>query len=296
MEAPNLNSKISQHQITGLATDGFTSSLLFCLMLIYLFFISQVSFAAHHPKSSGRTEWSVSGGVGVSFLDFEITENFEILKNEFRHKPAMLLELGASALMGKRWEPGIRFSLMSLYGESASPDFSAVGNHVSMNELYELPVEYSTKGGELSGLLRFYLRKSSGKRSEKPMINPFVEAGGGLTFFSNELRYKSIPFEEESPVIFEKGKGNQSVFSVSHLAVGAGVKIGKPGERNFYVLYSGKAVNYDFMDAVHNYTNGERNHAKGIISKFSAGIIIPLFNGRKEESGHLPWSPVRSKF
>ncbi len=268
---------------------------IFFFLSFFLFFISQTSFAAKPSKDSGVI-WSVSGGAGVSFLAFEIADNFEILKNEFQHKPAMLFDLGFSALLGERWEPAIRLGLSGLNGESASPDFSAAGNHASMRYLYDLPVEYSTKGGELSGLIRFYLLKYSAQNSGQTMINPFIEAGGGLTFFSNELRYKSIPPGEESAVIFQKGMGNQPLYSVSHLAVGAGVKIGKPGQSNFYVSFNGKAVNYDFMDAVHNYSDGERNHAKGIVSKFSAGVIIPLSGGRKDQSDYLPWSPMRSKF
>ncbi len=293
MNIPLQNKTKESGSIFGRKTHGIRRIL--TLLPLLLFFIIPSGFAGQPSKDPG-VSWSLSGGVGTSFLTFEVADNFEFLPNEFTHKPAMMLDLGISARLREHFEPTVRLGLMSLYGKAKTPDFSAVGNHFSLNELYELPVEYSTKGASVSGLIRFYFRKSSGQKSGRPMVNPFIEAGGGLTFFNNELRYKSIPPDEESALIFQKGKGKQPLYSVGHYLIGTGVKIGKPGQSNFYVLYSGNVVNYDFMDGVHNYTDGARNHAKGVVSKITAGVIVPLSGGKRESSGHSPWAPVPGKF
>jgi hypothetical protein len=128
-------------------------------------------------------------------------------------------------------------------------------------------------------------------------LDPFVEAGAGINIFSTELRYQNPPTGTSSTVIFQKGvDNNQTIANVAQIIFGLGTKIGNPKKWHGVISYNAEIVNYAVLDAVHNYSGTERNHAKGIISKITAGVVFPIATAasggsRTPVNEHYPWSP-----
>ncbi|RIH66679.1 hypothetical protein D1164_03520 [Mariniphaga sediminis] len=270
-----------------------TGTVIFILTLLIL---SPAKSDATPPSSSKKHKWLISGSVGMAILSTEFSKEYVILENEFRHQPGWAFDISAGRTIGRHWEPAIRFSLFTLSGDSDSPDFTANGNHPSFSgPFYQTPVEYVSLSGSLSGVVRFYFREVPGTNVDKFRLDPYIEAGGGVNSFATELRYKTTPPGETSPIIFQKGvtKGTPPT-NVAQAIFGLGTKIGSPKKWQIILSYTANVINYACLDGVHNYTNGVRNHANGIVSKFTAGIVIPLgtmeVSPRQEKGDNLPWA------
>lgn len=271
-----------------------TSIFLFCILFSI---IISFNFPAKAASKSKENRWSASVSGGVAFLTREISKDFVVLKNEFQHQPGWALDLNIGRTFGSHWEPSLKAGLFYLHGKSDTPDFSAVGNHHSLSGvLYEIPVQYVTLGGSASGVIRYYLKKFSNRNRSTLQIDPYLEAGAGVNIFSTELNYQNPPPGSNSTVIFQRGVDNkQTIANVVQVIFGAGTKIGNPEKTHFILSYNADVVNYACLDAVHNYTDNQRNHAKGIISKFTAGIVIPMGTASGGNGGsrndNYPWSP-----
>lgn len=267
----------------------------FCILFVAIF--SSRTWSAPPSKSKSNL-WTVSLSTGVATLTQEFSNNYTFLENEFQHQPGWAMDLNIGRTVGNHWEPMLQGGLYYLHGKSDSPDFSAVGIHASLKgPLFNIPVQYVTFGGTISGIIRFYFREFYQQNSKVFRFDPFMEAGAGVNIFSTELSYQNPPPGSNSTVIFQKGVDNsQNTANVARVIFGLGTKIGHPGKWHGVISYNAEIVNYAVLDAVHNYTGMERNHAKGIISKFTAGVVIPFATasggGRSPVNEDYPWSPV----
>lgn len=277
--------------------DQRLKSTFIILWSIFFVLIFSSNSYSTSPSKSKQNLWTASFSAGVAQLAREISNEYKFLDNEFRHEPGWALDLNIGRTIGKHWEPMLKGGLFYLRGKSDSPDFSAVGHHHSLSGfLYDIPVQYITFGGSVSGVIRYYFREFSNQKGKIFRIDPFAETGAGINIFSTELRYQFPPPGTNSTVIFQKGVENkESIANVVQVVFGIGTKIGNPKKWHVIVSYNADIVNYACLDAVHNYNGWERNHAKGIISKITAGVVIPVATasggGRTRVKEHLPWSP-----
>jgi hypothetical protein len=275
----------------------FKSTIILFFSLFFILIFSSYTRSTP-PSKSKKNLWTASVSSGVAFLTKEISKDYIFLDNEFQHQPGWAMDLNIGRTMGKHWEPMLKGGMFYLYGKSDSPDFSAVGNHASLKgTLYNIPVQYITFGGSFSGVIRYYFRDFYNQNGKVFRFDPFIEAGAGATIFSTELSYQNPPPGTNSTVIFQKGvDNNQNIANVAQINFGLGTKIGNPKKWHGVILYNADIVDYAVLDAVHNYTNNERNHARGIISRFTAGVVIPIATasggGSTPVNEHYPWSPV----
>jgi hypothetical protein len=255
--------------------------------LLLLIFISFSAKAIQKPNGN-ENNWYISGSTGIAILSKEITKNFVFLKNEFNHQPGFTYDLSASRTFGVRWEPSLRLSVYTLTGNSNNPNFSASGYHDPITQMnHQAPVEYITQSSSVSLILRYHFNWNQGKDEDDLKIAPFFEAGAGINSFKSELRYKTAPSIEESSLIFKK-HDNGYPFGVAQIVTGLGTKIGGNGKWNFVILWNTEWINYDCLDAVYNFSEGERNHAKGIVFRLTAGISIPIKSAVKKDN-YLPF-------
>lgn len=264
------------------------------LLLLFLFSVIPPLVA-----QNGKNKWSFSASTGLAVLSREFSKDFVLLDKEFNHHPGFTFDFTVGQTLGKRWEPALKMTVFNLTGDADAPQFSANGFHSSLNgTLYSMPVEYKTFSSSFSGVMRFYFREIPENKIEKFRIDPFIETGAGVNFFTSEMFYKSVPPGQSSAIIFQKGTGAHSFPTVVIQGnLGIGTKIGNPSKWHMVLAYNADVVDYACLDAVHNYTDGIRNHAKGIVSRFLAGVVIPLGginSAKNSDSGtndHLPWSP-----
>jgi hypothetical protein len=269
---------------------------LITIILLLLFLIPHILFASSQNK---KNKWSLYASTGLAIFSREFSKEFVFLEKEFSHNPGIAFDIHIGHTLGKRWEPAIKFTLFNLSGEAGLPEFSANGYHTAFKgTLYAMPVEYKTVSSSFTGIIRFYFREIPGKNIQNIRIDPFIEVGAGSNYFTSKVYYKTIPPGQTSAIIFQKGIGNQiPPTNVIQANLGMGTKIGNPSTWHMVLTYNADIVNYACLDAVHNYTDGIRNHAKGIVSRFMAGIVIPLggINSVKYSGSgtneHLPWSP-----
>ena len=274
----------------------FKSTLIILWSILFVFIFISHSYSTS-PSRTKKNLWTASVSAGVAQLSREISNDYKFLENEFQHKPGWALDVNIGRTFGKHWEPILRGGLFNIHGESDSPDFSATGHHPALKgPIYDLPVQYKTSGGSVSGVVRYYFREFSNQNGKVFRVDPYAEAGAGANIFSTELRYQFPPPGTNSTVLFQKGVDNkETIANVVQVTFGIGTKIGNPKKWHCIVSYNADVVNYAVLDAVHNYIGWERNHAKGIISKITAGVVIPLgaASGGGSGSGndYYPWSP-----
>jgi hypothetical protein len=256
------------------------------IIILILQMIFPLDGMAFPGKQNRETIWYLTGSSGIAFLNGEITREFAVLKNEFRHQPGFAFDLSIGRTLGQRFEPTFRLGVYTLFGESDLPQFSATGYHAALPvSMHQAPVEYITQSSAVSLIMKIYLRNNPGSQTIR--FNPFIEAGVGINSFKSELRYQRIPPGQNSPVIFRKSNGEYP-FGVAQIITGLGTKIGTPGKWNAVLLWNADVVNYATLDAVHNFTNGERDHARGIVSRITAGITIPL-RRNIDKDNYLPF-------
>lgn len=264
-------------------------------LFVILFFIT--AYAIAKPPKQNNNQWAISIRTGMALFLSEYSSGF--LENEFKHQPGYVFNFDITRTLGKHWEPGIKFSLYHISGESELPEFSANGVHSAFSRLYQVPVEYKTDSRSFSVFCRYYFREFPDKSKDKIRFDPFVELGGGINIFTTELSYQSNPISSLSPVIFQKGTGDRPTpGDAVQYNVGAGTRLRFNKTWDLLTSFNMEVIDYGCLDAVHNYDkSGERINAKGIIAKFMIGVIIPISNrvssktSRNSRSVYLPWAP-----
>jgi len=271
----------------------------FAVLLLVIFFpwlsVNIIHATPSLKSKNNNNQWHISGRTGTAWLQYEIGSDMALLKKEFTHQPGLAIDLGISRTLGRSWEPGILISIFRLSGESDLPEFSANGNHSSFITLYQMPVEYVTVSTSLSAYCRYHFRSFSKRTTTTVSLNPFAELGGGINYFFTQLGYQTTPEGENSSIIFRKGTGEKprtQPGNVAQISLGLGTKIEMP--RNLTLIFSLNTdiINYDCLDAVHNYTDGKRNHASSVVPRIMAGVCVPIGNKGRSGGGdsHLPWA------
>jgi hypothetical protein len=245
------------------------------VLMLSLFFITD----AFGQASSGwqkENNWFISGNTGMAILAGEMTKDFTFLPNEFSHRPGFTFNLDFGRTFGSRWESLLRVNAYTLFGKSNLPEFSAVGYQSNLKgQLFQLPVEYISPNSSVSILLRYMFRNQNQGQGSSVRFNPFAEAGIGIHSFTSDLRYQIAPADTISPLILKKKDGDTPI-GVAVITTGLGVRTGAPDTWNLVFLWNAEFINYDAIDAVHNYSNGVRNHSWTVVMKLTAGLIIPL--------------------
>ena len=247
---------------------------------IMVLLLSLTLFAnAYGQADSGwekENNWFISGNTGMAILAGEMTKGFSLLPNEFGHRPGFSFNLDLGRTFGNRWESLLRLNAYTLFGRSNLPDFSAVGFQSNLRgQLYQLPVEYITPNSSVSILLRYMFRNQNLGQGSTVRFNPFAEAGIGIHSFTSELRYQIALADTLSSLILKK-KDGETPIGVAVITTGLGVRTGAPDTWNLVFLWNAELINYDALDAAHNYLNGTRNHSWTVVLKLTAGLIIPF--------------------
>lgn len=262
------------------------------ILFTFIFSLNSIAGSSSKPKN---TRWTASVSGGVAQLVREFTNDFQFLENEFQHNPGWALNLNVGRRLGKRLEPGISFGVYKLSGTAEQADFTANGIHASFKDIYPgIPVEYDNISSSLLLFMRYYFREFSNQKYNRVRFDPYAEISGGMNIFATELFYQTTPPGKDRPVIFQKSGPNKGI--VGQLSVGLGTQVGFGSKWKLTVSLNTDWVNYDCLDGVHNYNNeGERNHAKDIVSRLMVGMVIPIgaASGGNSSSGndYFPWSP-----
>jgi hypothetical protein len=262
------------------------------ILFTVIFSLDSIAGSSSKPKNN---KWNASVSGGVAQLVSEFTNDFQFLESEFQHNPGWALNINIGRTIGNHWEPGISFGVYKLSGTAEQADFTANGIHASFKDIYPgIPVEYDNISSSLLFFMRYYVREFSNQKHNRIRFDPYAEIGGGMNIFATELFYQTTPPGKERPVIFQKAGNNKG--NVGQMSVGLGTQVGFGSKWKLTVSLNTDWVNYDCLDGVHNYNNeGERNHAKDIVSRLMVGMVIPIGvasgGGISSENEHYPWSP-----
>lgn len=275
--------------------------IIFACILLTLTFTPNVR-AASSSKSKNNL-WTVSLNAGVAQLTSEFTDAFKFLEHEFQHDPGWAFNVNIGRTLGKHWEPGISIGVYKLSGITQTADFTANGIHGSFRDIYYgIPVEYDNISSSLLFNMRYYFRAFSNQTQKGIRFNPYAELGGGMNLFATELYYQTTPPEVERPTIFQKSGPNKGNVGQMTFALGTQAEFGNNWKLT--IALNADIVNYACLDGVHNYPadthsgavqNVSKLNAKTIVSRLTAGVVIPLGGakggGGKTGNEHYPWSP-----
>ncbi len=240
-----------------------------------------------------RHQWLFTFQGGVTVLATEYVSGIGALQNEFNHQPGLLVDFSLSRTLGKHWEVGLGMNFSQIHGRSDLPEFSANGIHPEFMTLYQLPVKYQTLSQYYYLFGRWYFREYAETQCYHVRLDPFVELSGGFNVLINSLKYESIPPGETTDVIFEKGQGARPhPGDVPGFSTGIGTRINFAGHINLITALNFDFMDYDNLDAVHNYDDkGQRLKAIGILTRFTVGVVIPLSNRLTGKKPYMPWAP-----
>lgn len=243
-----------------------------------------------------KNRWSVSGSLGIAVIQTEIGRDFTILQHEFSHQPGLAFNLSVGKMLGEHWEPLFNFGNYTLSGVTTRPEFSAMGTDSRFNSLHtDIPVEYDNITSSILFSIRYYFKKFSYTQKTQVGLNPFAELGAGINVFSSKVIYQTVPPNEQNHLIFQKAGENKG--NVVQFSLGLGTKINVSNKWELILSLNSDLVDYDCMDAVHNYSlNGDRLHSRTLVTRLMAGISIPFGNSggispRPAEKNPSPWSP-----
>jgi hypothetical protein len=93
-----------------------------------------------------------------------------------------------------------------------------------------------------------------------PLPKPELES---IVLHQN-LRYQIAPADTISPLLLRKKDGGTPI-GVAVITTGLGARTGAPDKWNLVFLWNAELVNYDALDAVHNYSDGARNHSRAVV-------------------------------
>ena len=235
--------------------------------------------------------------LGGSRLLGEVTNGFSEIINEFDNKSGFSTTLELSKYIRPKWEIGIEYGNSSLIGDSYSSVFSAEGFQPGIPIEIDAPAEYINKLSNANFFFRYYFVDAG---SESLFI-PFARAGGGFLNYNSKFKYIDAPADD---LLFGKGTEGYTTLSTPVFMVGTGFKT--PITSHLYILASidFNFVDYDFLDAVHNYdSDGNRLVINGLYTNFNIGIFYNFSKsgvnknkgksdkkGRSSNSGNLPFA------
>ena len=111
-----------------------------------------------------------------------------------------------------------------------------------------------------------------------------------MNFFGTHVKYQEVP-AGETPLIWKKADQNRG--HVAHFSLGLGATTVFYRDWKLEVSLTGDLINYDVVDGVHNYSGGERNHARTVVLRFMTGISVPIANlslpFKKSGDPESPW-------
>ena len=264
-----------------------------CLLLGLCIFFHHVSTVNAQEGTGGIF---VAGKTGISYLATEIHSNFSGAVSESGNLPGPYAGLELSAYVHPVLEAGAGFSYSFLKGNTANPDFSAIGHQYYMTDAIQGPVVYSNRllGPEL--FARWYPVRNSRPGGMKI----FLKAGVGIMFHESQISYLSSSGEEVS---FGKNKGDFKQYNLTNVAyiLGSGLRYSISDRVGLKVAANFNFVGYDFLDVVHNFDDeGQRAGIIGLYTDLTAGISIRLGTPAVTETAkvvksaramHLPFSP-----
>jgi len=270
-----------------------------CLFTTFVFFLLiNVSSAQFVIKTDALTSGiRITGQIGASKLLAEMPNTLSGAIYEFDNQPGLSYNFELSKHISGHLEAGIGLSVSGLKGENDSPEFSAIGIHAAMAEPINEPVIYSNNLYNQKIFIRYYFRDFSAWNKNFQFV-PFVSTGIGNSIYKSELRYKN---NGDRDIIFGKRSGNYVNAKVTTAVyfLGFGLKISIFSNIDLLGSLTFNAVNYDFLDVVHNYdSTGSRLELIGIYSELMFGISWRFNrsnvaknknNNRKTKDLHLPW-------
>jgi len=270
---------------------------------ILLTLIIPLNSQAGSSSKSKNNLWTASFNGGIAHLTSEFTNDFQFLEKEFQHNPGWTFNVNIGRTFGKHWEPGIAIGVYKLSGTSQIPDFTANGIHGSFKNIFRnYPVDYDNISGSLLFYMRYYFREFSNQNNKGLRFDPYAEIGGGMNVFSTELYYQTTPPGMDRPIIFQKSGINKG--NVGQMTFALGTQAGFGNKLKLTFAVNADVVNYACLDGVHNYPEITGNEslqdvqkldAKTIVSRFTAGLIIPLGaakgGGGSSGNDYSPWSP-----
>ncbi|MFW6328432.1 MAG: hypothetical protein ACOC2F_08995, partial [Bacteroidota bacterium] len=181
---------------------------LFKVLLTGFFFLLLIENAKSLPAGDpNKNEWKISLRGGTAIFITEKGRGFNLLENEFMHKPGLAYDILISRTFGKHFEPGISVGVYKLNGIAKSPAFSATAAFGPFNNLYSgIPVVYDNLSSSLLFFTRYHFFEEG---NEGLQIRPFIEMGTGMNVFATEVAYETVPPGFNDRTIFQKAGNNK---------------------------------------------------------------------------------------
>ena len=216
--------------------------------------------------------------------------DFNSINTEFKNNLGYTANIAFTKVFVKRLETGLGLDVSSFKGKNLSPEFSANGFHNDFIPPVTKAVKYSTQLLTPLFIARYHFREISPPKRGRYYLNGFIEAKVGIAFLFTELAYVA-PQPDQS--IFVKGKGRQPVPGFNALySVGTGFRIDIDRKWGVLAIFDINMVNYDCLDAVHNYTiSGSRLDLKGTYTRLMIGMSYSLNTKKiKKTPTNYPWT------
>ncbi len=259
--------------------------------IIYLTPFTTTPLQANPIGGLREKNLSVTGQLGAALLLTELRRNFKPLQDEFTHQPGPSFSLSASYALSENWEPGLSLGFYPLSGSTDRPYFSANGLQTAFRNINtDLPVRYDNQSTSVLAFIRYFPLKRPSSGIPELQVKPYAELGAGMNFFGTQVKYEEVP-EGGNAVIWEKTDQNRG--HVAHFSLGLGATTLFYKDWKLLVSVNGDLIDYDVVDGVHNYSGGERNHARTLIFRFMTGISVPVahlsFPFTKFRAPGSPW-------
>jgi hypothetical protein len=271
------------------------------IITFFIFFFLSSSCYAQNREPTSSSGFNVSLKMGASQLIAEMPNDMSGTINEFNNHPGISYSFELSKNLMENLTVGIELSNSTLKGENDSPAFSAIGFHTVMMDPINEPVFYRNMINTNKVFIQYSFSKFSIGKSKHPLI-PFVRAGTGYLTYKSEFSYKQ---NSENGIIFGKNYENFKTAKTSNAVYffGTGFIVPLSPKISVSTLLNFNAVNYDFLDVVHNYnSDGSRLELLGIYSDLMIGISYRFCKieeaGRSRLTGkykksapakYLPW-------
>jgi len=261
------------------------------LFFMGLLAISAGSFAKTTSRPYYPNIWEVTGEFGMVGLWMEMDGITSRLAPEFNDNPGYSFGVSLSRTVGLHWKPNFSMLFYHFTGDNNYPVFSAEGNQPDFNDLARKPVEYKTDMGAFLLGIRYYPLEFTRPHYKWWRIDPYLEVQLGLNVLSTELRYKTLPEGKTTTLIFEKGKGDPArpAAIIGQYSCGGGTELSFNHDWKLLLSFNLDFVNYDCLDAVHNYTpSGDKISVMTVVPRLMVGITIPI---AKKRPAYRMWAP-----
>ncbi len=216
----------------------------------------------------------------MAIMHTEITPNFKGRLTEFNHQAAPAFDFEISKLLGNHWEIATDLNLTYLKGYTDNPEFTAEGVQPYLITAITDPVEYSNKllGQKISA--GYYLRAFE-RYGDNLRLEPFVRIGAGYQRYTTQLKYS-----DTGTLIYGINTGSFKDIKLTrnNFYFSGGVKTHISGHFFISLIYTFNYVNYDFLDAVHNYySDGTFADLRGLYSDFKIGVFYHFYGKNKRK-------------